>query len=99
RFHHLAVRLRKQGVAEFKDVLQRAWGRKDSRICRNPNNRGQRGRRYPEAGVTLDNLSEPRSANLVLRQIRSKCVDEDVYVRQDHLKFFRRLAYSKSSIS
>ena len=94
----LAMRLSEQIFAEAERFFERA--RDADRACGGDSHDGaQRQRRNAEAGFTKNDAVEPWPANRMFRDILAKRVDQDIDVRQDHLKCFMRSIYSRSSNS
>jgi len=99
RLHHLTMGLSEKVFAEPKGFLDGARGLEGTSVCGDANDRAQNRRRQTKSSIARYDAHEPRTADRMLRQIRAKRVDQDVYVRQYHLKCFIRRTYSRSSIS
>src|SRR5262249_2397808 len=63
------------------------------------NDGAQRQGRNAEARLAVEDSVEPRVTDRMLRHVLPKRIDEDVDVRENHLKCFMRSTYSRSSIS
>ena len=94
--HNLAMRLPQEIVAKGEDLIRWTGLRKYARVCRDTGDGAQRQGRNPKPGIAQDSAIEPWFAKSVARGIGAKRMDEDVYVRQNHLN---RLATEMSSIS
>src|SRR5712691_9739 len=99
RLHDLAMWLFPKTLAESEHLLESARCAVGARIRGDANHRAQRQRRNAEAGIAVDDAGEPRMTECVLRHVLPKRIDEDIHVRQDHLKCFIRSTYSRSSNS
>jgi len=95
----LTVRLAKQAIAELECLLSGARHSVCTRVGGHANYSAQHKRRYSEAGIARYDASEPPTAERMLGDVLAKRIDEDIYVRQDHLNRFIRSMYSRSSIS
>jgi hypothetical protein len=93
------MRLAEKVFAEAKGFFNFAWCLEDASVRCDPNNRAQNRRRQTESHIARYHAHKPRTAGRMLRQIRAKRVDQDVYIRQHHFKCFIRRTYSRSSIS
>ena len=47
-------------------------------------------RRQPETRITRYDRGEPRAADPMLGHVPAEGMDQDIHIRQDHLKFFSR---------
>ena len=100
RFDDLTVGLAENVFAESECFLECACCSIGSGICGYSNHRTQRQTRNSETRIASHDSIEPRAADCVLWNALAKGVDENVDVRQNHLKpRFMRSTYSKSSIS
>src|SRR5205085_8536304 len=99
RLDQLAMRLPEQVLAEAERLIERTRIRIGTGVGGDPHQSAQRERRDTKPRVCVHDVIEPASADGMLRYFGTKCVDEDVDVRQDHLKCFMRSMYSRSSIS
>src|SRR4051812_15691292 len=93
----LTMRLAEKRVAEAERLLRRARIRKDAAVGRDAHDGAQHGRRDAEAGIARDHCLPPRTADGVVVIVGAEGVDQDIDVRQDHLKRFMRFMESRSS--
>ena len=95
----LAVRLAEEIFAKFKCLRDLTGHSVGARIGADANHGAQDQGRNAETGIAGYEGSEPGAADRMLWDILPKGVNEDVNVRQDHLRCFIRATYSRSSIS
>ena len=95
--HDLAKRLLEEvvavgeGFSEGARLTEGPW-----LLCRDPDDRAQRQRRYAKSRVSTDHIVEPGFANRMMRGIAAERVNQHVHVWQDHRS---RFTYSRSSSS
>src|SRR4030095_9688348 len=84
RLDENAMRLRKQDLAESDDFGDATRPRKNPGVGRDPNEPAQHLRRDAVARIAVDHAIQPPSAKFVVAGIRSKGVNENVDIGEDH---------------
>src|ERR1700730_1831616 len=98
-FNDLAVRLPDQAFTKRKSLVDRARHPVRARIGSDANHCAQHQWRNAEPGIARDRAPKPGPRESMWRNVVREGVDQDVDVRQNHLKRFMRSTYSRSSIS
>ena len=86
RFDGLAMRLTQELVAERERLVGTARHLEYAVIRRDADDGVQHERRDAKSRIVCNDVGKPMAALFVVRRVSAERIDQDVHVRQDHLR-------------